>query len=829
MPFAEPGVEPHYGPSRTIEIAHLSVRLEIDPAGRSFQGEASIQVRALPTYKGELWFDLDDVAVDSVVSTDAPDLTWEHVDARLRLRAASCPTSVTVRWHGTNPFRGMYFTGPEPWAPDRQHMAWTQCQDEDAHFILPCHDHPSVKHPWSVELWGPAGYTLLSNGTLAESGERDGRAFARYEQRDPMPAYLFTAVCAKLSAIEAAPVHFGDRTVAVRYLVPVGEEEAVERSMGKTPQMIETFSRLTGVDYPWPRYDQVVVHDFVFGGMENIGCTTMIDSLLVDPRTPAEWDPDALVSHELAHQWFGDLVTCQDWSQGWLNESWATFMEFAWWEHDRSTADATWFRWENFETYLEEVGGRYRRPIVSYEFREPIDVFDRHLYEKGGLVLSALRYELGTDAFWSGVNRYLLRHRYETVHTRHFQRALEEATGTNLDRFFHQWLHSPGHPALKIKLRAEDGLLSASICQTQTGEGVPQVYALTVRLEIQFEGGESKSVDLRVAERERTWAVPVEKRIATVRVDPGFRAFADIALDAPEGWLRALLADPCPVLGWRAARALLEHDSATASKAVIDALTTAPHHATRARIATALGERGGDVARDALLEALKTETHVVVRRAIAEGLGCFRDALAADALIAILEGPAATWQLHGSALVALGKTRDPRAIERISRHLDVESWSDHVRQRAMAGLASAEDPAALDVLIERSRASQPDRVRGAAANALAKLGDRVEGVRRRVVERLVEMLTEPGFRSQLSAIDGLASLRDPSSLAALSRVHQSAPDGRTRRHAYEASVRIRAGRTTEDGLATLRRSLEKMTEEGHKLRDRVDRLERPRS
>ncbi|MBA2320002.1 MAG: hypothetical protein H0V89_02500, partial [Deltaproteobacteria bacterium] len=391
MAFAEPGVEPNYAPSREVSIVHSAIRLELDPAARTFRGEARLRLAPLGSFHGEISLDLDDVAIESVTDGDGAPLPWTHDGGRIRARAVAVPDVLVVRWTGRDTARGLYFTGPTPWAPDRPPMAWTQCQDEDAHFLLPCHDHPGVKHPWSIELWGPAGYTLLSNGARIDAGERDGRAFARFEQAEPMPAYLFTAICAQLSVRDADPVSLGERRVEVRYLVPTGREEAIERAMGRTPEMIRVFSALTGVDYPWPRYDQVVVDDFVFGGMENIACTTMIDALLVDERSVVEWDPDALVSHELAHQWFGDLVTCRDWSQSWLNESWATFMEFAWWEHARPTDEACWYRWERFETYLEEAGGRYRRPIISYEFREPMDVFDRHLYEKGGLVLTTLR------------------------------------------------------------------------------------------------------------------------------------------------------------------------------------------------------------------------------------------------------------------------------------------------------------------------------------------------------------------------------------------------------------------------------------------------------
>jgi aminopeptidase N len=826
MPFAEPGVEPHYAPSRQVAIEHLAVRLELFPAERRFAGEARLRLRALGSFRDGFALDLDDVAIEAVTDGNGAPLGWVHEQGQIRVRCADLPAEVVVRWSGRDPTRGLYFTGPTAWAPQRSPMAWTQCQDEDAHFLLPCHDHPGVKHPWSIELWGPKGFTLLSNGASAGGGEQGDRVYARFEQKEPMPAYLFTAVCAQLSTHRAEPVQLGDRTVEVRYLVPTGRDEAVDRAMGRTPEMIRAFSQLIGVDYPWPRYDQVVVDDFVFGGMENIACTTMIDALLVDERSVREWEPDALVSHELAHQWFGDLVTCRDWSQGWLNESWATFMEFAWWEISRPVADATWYRWENFETYLEEAGGRYKRPIISYDFREPIDVFDRHLYEKGGLVLATLRSDLGDVAFWTGVRHYLQRNRHGAVHTRDFQAALEAASGVNLDRFFQQWLHSPGHPVAKVKLRCEAGLLTVTVAQTQAGEGIPAAYAFPLTLEVIGDGGVSQRYDLPVRERDRTWAIPVSGAITTVRVDPGFRGLVELSVDAPEAWLARLAQDACPVLALRAVRALLEADTGTAWNAVHGALRDHPFPGVRMRVAALLGERGGPAARDALLGAL-ADADPLVRRAVCDALAGFRETAVADALIAVLDGQPDTWHLLGSALVALGKTRDPRAVGVIGRFLDTPAWHDLVRIRAVGALAATEDPAVLDTLVARSQLAYPDRLRGAAALALGRLADRVEPVRRRAVERLVEMLAEPGFFSQMQAVDALGIARDASGLAGLANVHRTAPDGRTRRHAYEAMARIRAGKGAEEAVGALRRQVEKLGEENHKLRERIERLERP--
>ena len=814
--FAEPGVKPNYAPSRSSRIEHIDVTIRMHPVEQWFTCRSVIRWRPLPGNPGELVLDLDDVDVESVTDADGTPLAYDYGDA-LTIRTDN--PVVVIQTRLASPTRGMYFTGPETWAPERQHMAWTQCQDEDGHFIMPCHDHPQARHPWSIRLEAPAGFQLLSNGELTGSGEDDGWAWATYEQRGSMPAYLFTAVAGQLSVQRAE-----GSEVPVAYWVPVGSEEAVSRSMGKTPEMIRAFGDRLGVRYPWPRYDQVVVHDFIFGGMENTACTTMTDRLLVDEKAAVEWDPEVLVAHELAHQWFGDYVTCRDWSQGWLNESWATMMECIWYEASREPIHAIWHRWEAYSAYLGEYRGRYRRPIVSYSFREPIDMFDRHLYQKGSCVLQTLRTELGEEGFWAGVQTYLERCALGPVHTRDFQSALEDTTGRNLDQFMDTWIHRPGHPEVKVGLSWSQGLLSVDVTQTQTGDDIPEAYAFPLELELVDAEGNSQSITLGINERSRTWAVPSAEP-KTVRVDPRFAILADIQLAAPFGWLVSLLDDPSPVLALRAANALLKQPSGRAFRAVVHAMDEHPWWGTRAAIARAIGGLKSERARDALLDASVIEWDPRVLKAIVSALGAFREVEVADRMLQILEDEPPTWHLQAAALSTLARTRDARALEALTQSLAVDSWGDIVRLSALAAIASLEDEQALPTLLEWSQLDRAPRVRGTAARALGQLASRVPDVRQAAVDRIVEMLNEPGFFSVLQAIQAATVAGDTRALGPLSRIHQSAGDGRTRRMAYEASVRIRRGRTSEEGLADLRAQVQALQEQNAKLTRRLDKLE----
>ncbi len=803
--FAEPGAQPHYAPDRSYQIEHLGLDLHIDPVARTLRGLARIRFTPTPAAAPRYALDFDELTVESVTDALGEPLEWKQADGRLYIPAAA---EVIICWRGS-PRRGLYFVGPNASEPDRLPEAWSQCQDEDAHYIFPCFDHPSMKHAFTTRVTVPPGYTCIGNGRLKH---REGNSWV-WDQVEPMPSYLWTVVVMKAALV-------GDEWdgIPLRYIVPVGTpEELTRKAFGRTPEMIAFLSGLYG-RYPWPRYDQVVVHDFIFGGMENTAATTLLDLVLTD-IPELEWDPDELIVHEMAHQWFGDLLTCQDWSQGWLNEGWATYTEYLWNNHHLGADQAAYALWEQLGSYLTEDGDRYRRPIVSYLFREPIDVFDRHLYEKGALVIHTLRTELGDTAFWAGVQLYLTRHRYQTVHTRHFQRAMEDATGRNLDRFFEQWVMSAGHPSLEVTVSHADGLVQVHVKQTQEGDGVPSAYAVPLQI-----GYRDRAHTVMVDQRERGFSFPSTEAPDFVRVDGDFKVLAEIKLKAPRSWLIAQLErDPGVVGRIRAARALGEEGSLEAIEALMVRLKRDPFWGVRAEIADILGERGGELPTKALIGGLE-DSSARVRKRVVTALGGIRRPEVAPALVAHPADP--NILVEGEIAKSLGRLRAPEARIRCEALLDRPSWSEVLRCRAIEGLGALRDPLVMAIVLTTTEDSRPARARAAACSALARLGNEVESVRTDAVERLIQLAEDANFRVQVAAINALGTLRDARATAVLERTHTSAADGRCRRLAWEALANIREGRTTAEGLAALRGQLDGVADENKRLRDRLEKLER---
>jgi aminopeptidase N len=235
----------------------------------------------------------------------------------------------------------------------------------------------------------------------------------------------------------------------VQWYVSPGCQADGQRAFGDTPEMLRFFTARIGVPYPWSKYAQIAVADFVFGGMENTSATTQTDLTLHDERAHLDFSSNGLVAHELALQWFGNLLTCKHWSHAWLNEGFATYFDALF----HSTLGQDEFRYlmnENARAYFQEDAEHYRRPLVTNVYKEPIDLFDRHLYEKGALVLHMLRYLLGEELFWRSITQYVSVNQHQVVETVDLERAIDMATGRNVQAFFTQWVYQSGYPEYQV-------------------------------------------------------------------------------------------------------------------------------------------------------------------------------------------------------------------------------------------------------------------------------------------------------------------------------------------------------------------------------------------
>ncbi len=817
-PFALPGSAHHFERDRPFAIEHLALDVVLDVSKKSIVAGAALDVRRVDPSADELVLDAVGFEVREV-TLDGEPASWRYDGNALRVEidVGRTKARLAVRY-GATPRRGLYFLEPDEHYPTRPRQVWSQCQEEDARHWFPCHDSPHLKMTTELTVHVPAGWYALSNGVLAASDKpKVGDFTYHWKMPEPHSSYLVTLVAGEFAEI-ADKVRVGGREVPVTYLVPKGREDDARRAFGRTPEMIQHFSEVTGVPYPWNKYAQVVVSDFIFGGMENTTATTMYEHILLDERAAIDVTSDDLVAHELAHQWFGDYVTCRAWYEGWLNEGFATFFEHVWREKHLGRDEYDFGLKVDLDGYLGEAHSRYRRPVVCQDYDAPLDLFDRHLYEKGALVLHALRVELGDRAFWQGVRAYLSRHARGVVDTRDLQRAFEEVSGRGLGRLFEQWLYKPGHPEMDIEISWEKGILTVAAKQTQsTSDGVPGCFELALAIDLGDSDGRVVRRLLRVTEKQQTFAVAAPGRPAFVVVDPEARILGEVRPKIPGDMLREQLAKAPSGRGrWLAAQALAKVDDLPSIAALARALgDDREFWGVRAECAAALGKNRGLESFEALKGA-RSIAHAKVRRAVVDALGNFRttDAMEAIKPYALRDD---SYLVESEAARALGRTRQPAAFDVLVDLLERPSWFDVVRAGAIDGLAALRDDRAVPHVSARVRYGHPPRARRAAAMALPKLASD-----RKAREALEQLLEDSDPLLRIDVVRALGELGDAKARPALRDRLETDLDARVRRRIREV---IRDLGEPRRAAEPLRDELEKLQSEHAELRTRMAKLE----
>jgi len=813
-PFAFDTAELHYAADRPVRPTHVRIEVTLDFAERSVSGRCRTTVKAVREVR-TLSFDAVELDV-SACEVDGDEADFDNDGKRLlvhlrRPLAEGREATVAVTYRCT-PRRGLWFVGPDSGYPKRRLQAWTQGQDEDSRAWYPCLDAPAQKATTEVIATFPKRMTALSNGKKVSDVVNGATRTVHHRLDVPHSPYLVTLVVAELDEHVAQA-----GKTKVRTLFPRGRKADALRCCGRTPQMVKLYEDLAGAPYPWGDYAQVFVSEFIFGGMENTGATTLTDAVLHDERAHLDYSAEPLVSHELAHQWFGDWLTCRDWPHGWLNEGFATYCEVLWKEHADGVDEADQQRKVDLDEYLDEAAERYARPIVERKFDAPIELFDRHLYEKGSTVLHALRRWLGDGDFKRAVRAYVKRHGGGAVETVDLARAIEDATGKNPDRFFDELVYRAGHPQLKVKLShdAEGGRLDVRVEQTQGGE--PYHLPLDVRV---VSGGKTVEQVLQLEKAEQVFHLPCARPPAQALVDPRRDLPGTVEVDKPVAWWRAELKGAPVARARTEAAAALGKDGSGES---LDALSRALHDekefwGTRAACAHALAHARSPKARALLLAGLNVK-HPKARRAVVSALGTFKtDAAAAKALAALARKGDPSCFVEGEAARSLGKVGGAEALAVLGAMLKRPSFADTVAIGALDGLAELQDPKGWPLVVAATRYGAAPFARRAAVMAAAKLAEAADK-EREAVDLIARLLEDPLYRVRLAAIEAARALGDERLIGPLS----SLPflDGRERRSAREAVRALRAKQGHAKELADLRRDVDRLKADTKELGEKL--------
>lgn len=401
----------------------------------------------------------------------------------MKIRYTAKPNEWNSDQEMRNTEKGLYFINPREEQKGKPMQIWTHGETDSNSRWFPTIDAPNQKSTQEMLITVDKKFTTLSNGTLIYSKSNPDSTRTDFWKMDkPHAPYLFMLAVGDFARVEN---EWNGKKVDYYVEKPYGQY--ADDIFKNTPEMLSYFSDTLNVPYPWDKYSQIVVRDFVSGAMENTTASVFMEDLNVDTRELIDYNWDDIIAHELFHQWFGNLVTCESWANLPLNESFATYGEYLWKHHKYGIDEAEYHLYEELESYLVEAESK-NEDLIRFYYDDPDDLFDNHSYAKGGLILHALRNYVGDEAFFKSLEFYLKKHAFGKVEIHELRLAFEHICGEDLNWFFNQWFLQSGHPKLRIEESTNDGKFMLKIWQEQDIDQYP-VYKLPLTLDI-WENGE---------------------------------------------------------------------------------------------------------------------------------------------------------------------------------------------------------------------------------------------------------------------------------------------------------------------------------------------------
>jgi aminopeptidase N len=756
--------------SRDYDLQNARIELRFDLDHRQVIGQVTHTLTTLKDGLRELDFDSVGLTILSA-RLDGQDAHFSTDDAKLRVdltRAGKVGEKheVVVRYQGS-PKKGLYFILPNKSDSTQPREIWTQGEAEDTRYYIPIYDYPNDRTTTEMIVTVPRDWVTVSNGKLESVVDAGpGMKTWSWRQSQPISTYLISLVAGQFDESKKTW-----RNIPVEYRVPRGEADRIPPTFARTPDMLSFFSDRLGVVYPWDKYDQTAVDQFTVGGMENVSATTLTTRGLLHPELARESleGADGLISHEMSHQWFGDLVTCKDWADLWLNEGFATFMASLWEEHQYGADNAAYARWRAHAAWF-----RQRRlfdvPIVTHDFRDSLQ-YAGNIYGKAGLVLEMLREQLGDDAFFHALQHYLEVNRLQNVVTADLIKAIEETSHVDVDRFFDQWILGAGAPRFAVNTSYDAGAkqVRMEVKQTQDVRGHVGLFATPVDVAIATAAG-TESFPITVTKADETFFFPADSEPLLILFDKAAKILKSVEFHKSAAeWIYQLQhAEDVPDRA-DAAQAL---GDIKGNEAAIAALGEAAAHdhfwGVRVQALTALGKLGGAQAENVVLPGL-ADPEPWVREVAVEQLGKFTDDPALAAKLTEISAKDSAYRVRVAALLALGQRKAEGALSTLEGAAKTGSPDDVTRRAALRAMGELGNDQAAPQLLEWLEPGKPVRLRTAAIGSLGKIAKKDESVE----SRLIAMLNDSDFDIRFAAIFALGERGDQAAIEPLENLRKS--------------------------------------------------------
>ncbi|WP_420581871.1 M1 family aminopeptidase [Reichenbachiella sp.] len=514
--------------SRTWDLIHTELAVSFDWEKRYLNGTAKLELTPLFYEQESLVLDAKGMDIKSLsVAGKSSDFEYDGWEISIPLGKAFTrrDTIQVVIAYTAKPYereaggseaieenRGLYFINADGSDLDKPQQIWTQGETEASSGWFPTIDIPNERCTQIMRITVQDKFKTLSNGLLTEQiKEANGKRTDVWEMDQPHSPYLFMMTVGEFSVTRDEW-----KGIPIAYWLEEDYGKYAKDIFGNTPEMMTFFSDLLGYSYPWKKYDQIVVRDYVSGAMENTTASLFYEDLNVDRRYLIDDNWDGIIAHELMHQWFGDLVTCESWSNLTLNEAFASYSEYLWNQYKYGQDEADYVFLVEQEAYFIEASEEPKN-LIRYYYENQEDLFDSHTYNKGAAVLHMLRSYLGDEAFFLGLKKYLEANAFQSVEAAQLRLAFEEVTGEDLNWFFDQWFFFAGHPELEVRHSFANDTLTLTVEQIQSQDEMP-VFQLPVFVDI-WKGDELASFPIVINEAYETYQFPMDTQPDVVIFD----------------------------------------------------------------------------------------------------------------------------------------------------------------------------------------------------------------------------------------------------------------------------------------------------------------------
>lgn len=506
--------------SRDFDAIHYKISLDVDLEKKSLTGENQITMSPLNNGLDKCILDAKTLVVNSVVDNNGKVLPFEQKEDKLFISFARSylhtdTLQFTISYELDEPVLGLRFFDETPTNP---RMVSSDCFPNKSRQWIPLYDYPHDKVTTDMIITVDKEYKVLANGRLVGTTENASAGTITYHwsQEQPHSTYLFSLSIGDFEVIEDS---LG--SLPVNYWVYHYHAEDARNSFRKTPQMISFFNKLYNYEYPWAKYDQVI-SPYMGGGAEATTATLLGEGAVTDKNAEQDFSYEKVIAHEIAHHWWGDLITTRSWEHTWMNESFGTYSDYLYTRNEYGEDAGAFDLLGKKNQYLNEARTRYIRPIVFNRYNNPGDNFDSHTYPKGANVLHLLRYILGDDTFFRVLSTFLHEHEFQPVDTYDFMKTVKEVSGKNMDWFFEQFVFSPGHAVFEIDKSWDESRKTLVVNIQQKQDSLPRVpiYTLPVNLGFYFEGNKIVE-EVWLNKKNETFEFVFETEPLMVRFDEG--------------------------------------------------------------------------------------------------------------------------------------------------------------------------------------------------------------------------------------------------------------------------------------------------------------------